>query len=143
MGKPEDYLEVNKVLLNALSEKNERKIKCKGEIKKPVALDDGVSVGEKSAVGPYAILGKNVNVGKNVRIENAIIFPEAAVSDFTSISNAIIGERAIIGKRVKIEGGCILGDYVKVKDDVSLTGKVSVCPAKEVSADTATCQCII
>ena len=143
MGKPEDYFEVNKVLLNALSDKNECKIKCEGEIKKPVALDDGVSVGEKSAVGPYAILGKNVNVGKNVRIENAIIFPEAAVSDFTSISNAIIGERAIIGKRVKIEGGCILGDYVKVKDDVSLTGKVSVCPAKEVSADTATCQCII
>ncbi|MGB9740917.1 MAG: sugar phosphate nucleotidyltransferase [Candidatus Bathyarchaeia archaeon] len=143
MGKLEDYFRINRVLLNALPDKHEYNIECKGEIRKPVAFDNGVSISEKSIIGPYAILGKNVKIGKNVRIENAIIFPEVTISDFASIDNAIIGEGAVIGRRVKIEGGCVLGDYVKVKDYVSLIGRVSVCPAKEVSPDTATYRCII
>lgn len=142
MGKPEDYLEINRILLNSLPNNYEYKIACKGEIKKPVALDNKVSIGEESTVGPYAVLGKNVKVGRNVQIQNAIIFPETFVSDFASIKNTIIGEGVVIGKRVKIEG-CVLGDRVKIRDDVILTRKVSVCPAKEVSADTATWECII
>lgn len=140
VGKPEDYLELNKILLNSLSDKG--KYKAEGEFTEPVAFDKGVLIGEKSIIGPYVILGKNVKVGKNVCIQNAIIFPETVVSDYASINNSIIGEGAVIGKRVRIENGCVIGDRVKVKDDVFLT-KISVCPAKEVSADTETCGCII
>jgi mannose-1-phosphate guanylyltransferase len=143
VGKPEDYMEINRILLNSLTTKSKPKIRCKGEIKEPVALDNGVSIGEKSIIGPYAILGRNVKVGRNVQIQDAIIFPETVISDAASIKNAIIGEDVAIGRRARIEGGCILGDHVKVKDDVALTKKISVCPAKEVSADTETCECVI
>lgn len=143
VGKPEDYMEINKLLLNSHKDKRARKNMCKGEIVEPVALDNGVLIGEKSTVGPYAILGKNVNVGRNVHIKNAIIFPEARVLDYASINNAIIGERVVIGRKAKIGGGCILADDVKVKDNVSLIKKISVCPAKEVADNTTTCECII
>jgi len=68
-----------------------------------------------------------------VRIENSIVFPNAIISDFTSIRGAIIGEGAIIGRWVKIEDNCIVGDYAMIKDNVTFTQGVTVCPSKEVS----------
>lgn len=143
VGKPEDYMEINKILLNSQANKHKQKIMCKGEIVEPVAFDKGVSIGEKSIVGPYAILGKNVTVGREARIRNAIIFPETTVSDYASIDNALIGERVVIGAKAKIGGGCVLADGVKVKDGASLVRRISVCPAKEVADNTTPCECII
>lgn len=143
VGKPEDYMEINKFLLNSHKNKCKHKIVCRGEIIEPVALDKGVLIGEKSIIGPYAILGRNVRVGRGVHIQNAIIFPETTVSDYALIDNAIVGERVIIGMKAKIGEGCILADGVKVKDGVYLMKRISVCPAKEVANDAATCECII
>ncbi|MEM3695267.1 MAG: NDP-sugar synthase [Candidatus Bathyarchaeia archaeon] len=143
VGKPEDYMEINKLLLNSDANKCRRKIMCKGKIVEPVALDKGVSIDEKSIVGPYTVLGRNVEVGREARIRNAIIFPETTVSDYASIDNAIIGEHVVIGMKAKIGGGCILADGVKVRDGVSLVRNILVCPAKEVTDNTTICKCII
>jgi mannose-1-phosphate guanylyltransferase len=133
IGKPEEYLQTNKLLLDAIGNRQKHKSADKFELKKPVALDKGVSIGEKTVIGPYAVLGKNVTVGRNVQIRDSVIFPDATIDDFTSIKGAIIGEDAVIGKNVKIGKGCIIADQAKVKDNVSLTEEAAVCPAKEVS----------
>jgi len=133
IGKPEEYLQTNRILLDANSNKQKHKSTDKFELKNPAALDKGVSIGEKSVIGPYAVLGKNVTVGKNVRIRNSVIFPDAKIDDSTSISGAIIGEGAIIGKKVRISKGCIIADQAKIKDNVSLAKEAAVCPAKEIS----------
>jgi mannose-1-phosphate guanylyltransferase len=133
IGKPEEYLQTNKILLDALVNRQKHKSADKFELKNPVALDKGVSIGEKSVIGPYAVLGKNVTVGKNVQIRDSVIFPDTKIGDFTSINGAIIGEGAIIGKKVRISKGCIIADQAKVKDNVSLAEEAAVCPAKEVS----------
>lgn len=135
IGKPEEYLMTNKILLDALADKQRHRKKGKFDLKNPVALDEGVTIGENSIIGPYAVLGKNVTVGKNAQISNSVIFEDAKIDDFTIISGALIGEGAIIGKKVKISQGCIIADQAKVKDGVSLPEKVTVCPAKEVSKD--------
>jgi len=133
IGKPEEYLQTNKVLLDAIGNKQKHKSTDKFELKNPVALDKGVSIGEKSVIGPYAILGKNVTIGSNVQISDSVIFPDTKIDDSTLINGAIIGEGATIGKKVRISKGCIIADKAKVKDNVSLKGEVAVCPAKEVS----------
>jgi mannose-1-phosphate guanylyltransferase len=133
IGKPEEYLQTNKLLLDTIGNRQKYKSTDKFELKKPIALDKGVSIGEKSVIGPYAVLGKNVSVGKNVHISDSVIFPDATIDDSTSINGAIIGEGAIIGKNVRIDKGCIVADQAKVRDRVSLTEEVAVCPAKEVS----------
>jgi len=143
IGELEDYIEANKVLLDSLSNKQEYKIGKKAEVKKPVAFDKGVSIGEKSVIGPYAVLGRNVIVGNNVHIQCSVVFSRTVISDFASINGAAIGEGAVIGRGVKIGRGCILGDHVKIKDDVSLAGGVSICPAKEVSESVLTPKCIV
>ena len=143
IGKLEDYLKINKVLLDFFANQQEYKSASKVKVKKPVAFDKGVSIGQKSVIGPYAVLGRNVIVGKNVQIQNSIIFPGAVISDFSSIDGAIIGENVIIGKGVKIGEGCVLGDHVIVEDYVSLVKGVLVCPAKEVSESVLTPKNII
>jgi NDP-sugar pyrophosphorylase family protein len=66
-------------------------------------------------------------------MKDSVVFPDAVISDFSTVNGAIIGEDSVIGKRVKINRGCLLGDRVKIRDNVTLSSGVSVCPAKEVS----------
>jgi mannose-1-phosphate guanylyltransferase len=131
IGKPEDYLEANKIILDSLF-KTLKQIKAKDfELRKPVAFDNGVFIAEKSVIGPYAILGKNVIVGNNSQISNSVIFPDVEIGEFASVDGAIIGEGAKIGKNVKISCGCIIADHAKIRDNLELSGKI--CPGKEVA----------
>ena len=130
IGKPEEYLETNKILLNSIICKKHNHEMF--ELRNPVAIEKGVTIGENSIVGPYAVLGKNVTIGKNVQISDSVIFADAKIDDDSVICGALIGEAARIGKRTKISDGCIIADHAKVKDGASLHEKVSVCPAKEI-----------
>jgi len=143
IGKPEDYLQLNKILLNSVATVEKYNIRNKVKVNPPVAFDKGVSLGENSVIGPYAVLGRNVTVGKNVRIQDSVVFPRTVISDFSSINGAIIGEGVIVGTRVKIDKECVVGDLVKIKDAVTLTEGVSICPAKEIFESVLTAKCIV
>jgi len=138
IGKPEDYLEINKILLDSIAGQSKTVTRKDVEIRKPVFFDRRVSLGRKSVTGPYVVLGRDVVVGKNARIQNSVIFSEAEISDFASINGAIIGEGVFIGKNVKIDKGCVLGDHVKMMDNTVLSEKVWVCPGREVSESVLT-----
>jgi len=133
IGKPEEYLQTNKIMLDCLAETLKQEKAINFELKNPVAFDKGVSIAEKSVIGPYAILGKNVTVGKKVQISNSVVFPHATIGDFTTVNGAIIGEGAHVGKQVTLARGCIIGDDAKIKDNLHLSGASSVCPGKEVA----------
>jgi NDP-sugar pyrophosphorylase family protein len=130
IGKPEEYLETNKTLLDSIVCKKNKNSSF--EIKNPVALEKGVSIGENSIIGPYTVLGKNVVIGKNVQIRDSVIFADAKIDDDSVICGALIGEAARIGKNTRILDGCIIADHAKIKDGTSLFDKVHVCPAKEI-----------
>ncbi len=132
IGKPHEYLEANKIVLDSLAKKAQQD-NSEPYLKGPVALDTGVLVGEKSVIGPYAILGKNVKVGSNVKISNSVIFAEAQIADGAVLNGAIVGEGAKIGKGAKLTKGCVVGDLAKVKDSVHMHDGQVVCPAKEVT----------
>ena len=142
IGKPEEYLQLNRTLLDLLPHKKAGKRKTLFEVKNPVVFGKKVLIGEKSVIGPYVVLGQDVTIGKNVMIYNSIVFPGTVIDDFASISGAIIGEDVIVGKEVKIESGCIVGDHAKIRDNVLLAKNVSVCPAKEVSESVLTPRCV-
>ncbi|MCL2172812.1 MAG: NDP-sugar synthase [Candidatus Bathyarchaeota archaeon] len=133
IGKPEEYLQANKIILDKIYEKNKSKLSKNIEAKKPVAIDKRVIIGKKTVIGPYAILGKNVVIGDNVQIYDSIVFSGAKIGDNTIIKGAIIGEDAVIGKNVQVNIGCIIADQAKIKDNLNLTKELSVCPAKEIS----------
>jgi mannose-1-phosphate guanylyltransferase len=131
IGKPEEYLHTNKLILETCSDKprRNRKFLCKS----PVAIGKSVVIGENSVIGPCAILGNNVTVGKNVQIRDSVIFEDARIDDDATIEGALIGESARIGKKAKISEGCIIADHARVKEGAFLHEKVHVCPAIEVA----------
>jgi mannose-1-phosphate guanylyltransferase len=131
IGKPHEYLEANKVVLNSIAKT--RKEQTAPYVNGPVAIDEGVIVGEKSIVGPYAVIGKNVKIGDNVLITNSVVFAEAHIADGAILNGAIVGEGAKIGKGVKLPKGCVVGDLAKVKDSIHMHDGQVVCPAKEVT----------
>jgi mannose-1-phosphate guanylyltransferase len=142
IGKPEDYLEVNKTLIASIPNQQKCKIGNETKIKKTVVFGKEVSVGEKSVIGPNVVLGRNVIAGSNVHIQDSIILQGTVISDFVSMNEAIIGEGVFIGKKVKIGRGCILGDHVKIKNGISLADRVLICPAKEISESVLSSKCI-
>ena len=133
IGKPEEYLQTNRILLNTLNVKPKRKSPNKFELQPPIALDKGVSISKGAIIGPYAVLGRNVTVGRNTQIRDSVIFSGTKIGDSALINGAIIGEEAIIGDSVRIGKRCIIADHAKILKDVSLSENTSVCPAKEVS----------
>lgn len=147
IGKPGDYLKANWLLLDAEIKKSylgmDVSLEMGVEIKEPAVVDEGVNIGQKSKIGPYAVIGKDVVLGKGVRVENSIVFPGTIISDFASIKGAIIGEEAIIGRWVKIKEDCIIGDHATIRDNVTLTRGVTVCPSKEVTESVSTPTCLM
>ncbi|MEM0008220.1 MAG: NDP-sugar synthase [Candidatus Bathyarchaeia archaeon] len=143
IGKAEDYLEINKILLDSLRGRLKNVMRGGGQVNEPVFCDESTTIEDGSTIGPYAVLGKNVTVGRNVYIKNSIIFPGVSISDDSFINGTIIGENAIIGRGVKISGNCVIGDCAVIGDNVSLAEGVSICPAKEVYRDVSEAKCII
>jgi len=131
IGKPKDYLELNRLMVRGSDNKLASKFN-NVNVKKPVAFGKKVSVWKESVIGPYTILGAEVTVGKNVRIRNSVILNAAAVSDSAVIDGAIIGEGVTIGKHCQINKGCIIGDHAKIKDKITLAADTHVCPADEI-----------
>jgi mannose-1-phosphate guanylyltransferase len=131
IGKPEEYLQTNKAMLETHADKllENRNF----EYKSPVAIGKGVSIGERAVIGPCVVLGNHVTVGRNVQIRDSVIFEEAKIDDEAIVEGALIGEAARIGKKAKISEGCIIADHAKVKDGAILREKVHVCPAVEIA----------
>jgi NDP-sugar pyrophosphorylase family protein len=133
IGKPEDYLKANKVMLEANKEKLLETDVVSGKIIEPVMFDSGVTLGENSKIGPYTVLGRGTVLGNNVRLENSVVFPEATILDSASITGAVIGEGATVGEGAIVSQGCVIGDYVTIGDNVKLDKNVTVCHSKVVN----------
>ncbi|MBS7632384.1 NDP-sugar synthase [Candidatus Bathyarchaeota archaeon] len=138
IGKPEEYLEINRILLSRTKEPQRHRTSLGSQIREPAAIGKATVIGKRSIIGPNTVLGHNITVGDNVRIQDSVIFDGTEIDDSAQIQNAIIGGHVKVGKRANIPKGCILGDYVKIRDDVSLAEGVTICPAKEISESVAT-----
>lgn len=147
IGKPDDYLRANWLLLDAQTKsghpKTGVKLEIKAEIREPVLFGKGVNIGQESKVGPYVVLGEDVVLGKGVCIKNSVIFSGVTISDFASIRGAVIGEETIIGKRAKIEETCFIGDHATVRENVTLARGVTVCSFKDVPESVTESTCLI
>jgi mannose-1-phosphate guanylyltransferase len=132
IGKPTEYLQANKTILDSIGNTLKKPDAGVFESRYPVAIDRGVVIGEKSVIGPYAVIGRNVKIGKNVTIISSVVFADTEIGDSVKLNGAIVGEGARIGRHADIGRGCIIADQVKVKENVRMNDGSTVCPAKEI-----------
>jgi mannose-1-phosphate guanylyltransferase len=135
VGVPQEYLNANAAILGKMSRDtvNENAdVDPTATVKPPCVFGYNVHIGADSVIGPNVSIMDNTHVGRGVTIENSIIFAGATVEDSSSVRNAIIGENAVLGQGVRVEPRSLIGDYAQIKDGVTITGGVTICPAKTV-----------
>ncbi|MEM3506928.1 MAG: NDP-sugar synthase [Candidatus Bathyarchaeia archaeon] len=142
IGKIEDFIEANKILLSNFYKKSlviEEGTLIDSTVKliPPILIKKGVEVKSNSIIGPNSIINSGTIVEKGSKIENTIIFNNSYIGELSSITGAIIGEKVYIGKNVKIGKGCIISGGVFIHDNISLAEDVIVCPYKEIDKDIA------
>ncbi len=136
MGVPDDYLRANQMILRrfegGVREGEGAKIDVDARIVAPCYIGAEAEIMARSRVGPNATICDHAQIGEGCRVMNSVIFPGAALGDHTTVRNSIIGENAVLGRRVNVESGSLIGDYSTIREGVTITGGVSICPSKEV-----------
>jgi len=66
-----------------------------------------------------------------VRLKNCVLLPGVTIKNYSYVSDSIIGWDSTIGRHCRLEGLCLLGEDVTVKDEVFLN-ETTICPNKSV-----------
>jgi mannose-1-phosphate guanylyltransferase len=135
IGEPQDYLGANAMMLtkNNLNEYGENpEIDPSVVIRKPCNFGDNLRIGADSFIGPNVSIGNGVQIGKGCRIENCVVFDGVTIENYSSVKSAILGENSVLERWVKVESGSLIGDYAQIKDGVTITEGVSICPSKTI-----------
>lgn len=135
IGEPQDYLGANAMMLtkNNLNKCGESpEIDPSVVIRKPCNFGDNLRIGADSIIGPNVSIGNGVQIGKGCRIENSVVFDGVTIEDYSSVKSAILGENSVLERWVKVESGSLIGDYAQIKDGVTITERVSICPSKTI-----------
>ncbi|UCC33951.1 MAG: NDP-sugar synthase, partial [Candidatus Bathyarchaeota archaeon] len=146
IGKPADFIEANRLLLESRITMLSSPTKDVGkgtEMKRDVAIGKGVVLGEDSTIGPNVSIGERVVVGNRVHIRNSIIFPHTRIGDHVTIDGAIVGQSVTIKKGVEIRRGCLIGDGALIQVDATLRQDTKVCPSGKVAKDTPVSKCLV
>uniref|UniRef100_A0AC35F077 Mannose-1-phosphate guanylyltransferase n=1 Tax=Panagrolaimus sp. PS1159 TaxID=55785 RepID=A0AC35F077_9BILA len=98
----------------------------------PVLIHESVKIPSKAVIGPHVVIAENVIIEEGVRIKNSTILPNTILKQHCFINTSIIGRKCIIGQWVRIENTSVIGDEVKVNDEIYLNG-ARVCHNKTIT----------
>ncbi len=143
VGKPEELLEGNILLLNDILKNIDKKnliddtldIEGKALIYPPVAIGENVVIRKNCKIGPNAIIGNNVYIDSNTEVKDSLIYNEAYINKNVKIENAIISDNCVIHDRVELKGNgqnlIILASFVEVLENIKLVAppnnSITVC----------------
>ncbi|GAG88141.1 unnamed protein product, partial [marine sediment metagenome] len=145
IGKPEELLEGNILLLNDLIKNLKEKkknlidntVKFDGKVLvyPPVAIGRNVLIGNNCVIGPNAIIGDDVYIDKDTEIKESLIYNETYISKEVKIEKSIISDNCHIHDGAILKGNkqnlVILASYVEVLKNISLmapnTSSISIC----------------
>jgi len=133
IGQPKDFITGTCLHLNALKKKSpERLYQGKGH-KGNVLVHPTATVHEDVQIGPNVVVGPDAVIEKGTCLSRCIVMKGARVKSHSWVQNSIIGWRSTVGKWVRMEGVCVLGEDVHIKDEIYLNG-AKVLPHKSLAA---------
>lgn len=141
IGQPKDYLTGMCLYLNHLREKQPetlyKEVSETGDgsqnstIVGNVLTDPSVKIGKNCKIGPDVILGKDVVIEDGVRIRRTTVLEGAKIKSHSWLDSTIVGWKSTIGKWTRIENVSVLGQDVKVADEIYMNG-IRVLPHKSI-----------
>lgn len=137
IGQPADYLIGQRLHLNHIREKDQKRLASGDHIVGNVIIDPSAKIGNGCLLGPDVVIGPNAVVEDGARIRGSVLFAGARVRQGAMVADSMIGWASTVGRWARLESDgrdiTVLGEDVAVKDEISLLG-VRVCPHKGVKA---------
>ncbi|TFG23475.1 MAG: NDP-sugar synthase [Promethearchaeota archaeon] len=145
IGKPEELLEGNILLMNDLITNLKEKVnnliddtaKLDGKvlIYPPVTIGENTVIRNGCAIGPNVVIGDNVYIDVNTEIKESLVYSETYISKGVKIEKAIISDNCHIHDKAILKGNeqnlIILASYVEVLKNIKLIAShmnsLSVC----------------
>ncbi|KAF8571360.1 hypothetical protein P879_05336 [Paragonimus westermani] len=122
IGQPADYLIGMRLYLNHLFEKKSPELNSRSGLLGNVLVDPTAKIGTDCRIGPNVTIGAHVVIEDGVRISNTAIFSKSVVRSHTWLHNCIVGWRSTVGRWVRMENMTVLGEDVRVGDELFLNG---------------------
>ncbi|MEM0296754.1 MAG: NDP-sugar synthase [Zestosphaera sp.] len=139
IGVPTDYLKANLSALRYLMPEGfispTAEIDQDVEVIQPVFIDEFVRLETGSVIGPYTLIGRNSIVGSSSRIADSLLLDNVVIGSASHMKGVIVGAGSHIGRWARISSGVVLGDEVRVYDEVFITRDVTILPHKELNED--------
>jgi len=131
VGQPKDYLTGMCLYLNSMKTKKPELLASGAGIIGNCIIDPSVKIGKNCKIGPNVILGANVVVEDGVRIRRTTVFEGATIKSHSWIDSTIVGWKCRVGQWARCENVCVLGEDVKIADEIYLNG-IRVLPHKTI-----------
>lgn len=136
VGQPKDYLSGLKLHLDSLRIHKPADLATGAQYKGNVLVDPTATIGEGCVIGPDVCIGPGCAIGSGVRLSNCVIMKGVSIKDHAKVESSIVGWDSKVGKWSRLEGFCVLGEDVEVRDEVYMNGAV-VLPHKEIKESVA------
>jgi len=143
VGQPKDYLTGMCLYLDSLEEKAPQQLASGSYVfEGTVMVDPTAKIGEGCEIGPHVVIGPNVVVEDGVRIQRSTIMAEAVIKSHAWVKSSIVGWRSTVGRWVRLDGVSVLGEDVRIRDELYVNG-ARILPHKEISENITEPQIIM
>jgi NDP-sugar pyrophosphorylase family protein len=139
VGSPERYLLATQMLLERMTSDAAADVLVVGDaaiagsalIEGPVAIADGVRVGERAQITGPCVLGARAFVGDDAIISGSVLWADASVADGTRIATSILADGVSVGDRASMSNA-VLASGAVVGEGIALPDGARVMPGERV-----------
>ncbi|CAG0920107.1 unnamed protein product [Notodromas monacha] len=132
IGKPEDFLKGMSLFLGFLSRLKHSDISLEEGMRGNVLKDSSAKIGKGCLIGPDVTIGPGVVIEDGVCIKRCTVMKDTVIKSHSWLENCIIGWRCVVGQWARLENLTVLGEDVRVADEVHINGGM-VLPHKEIT----------
>jgi len=142
VGQPPDYLTGMTLYLNFIS-KNPSAVQSDSTLSTgpkftgPVLVHKTAKIGKDCKIGPNVVIGPHCVIGDGVRLQRCTLMESSIIKAHAWVKSAIVGWRCTVGAWARLEGITVLGEDVKVGDEIYLNG-ARVLPHKSIKDNVPT-----
>nr|CUU98657.1 hypothetical transcript [Hymenolepis microstoma] len=133
IGRPEDFLLGTHMYLEYLRVNGNLEHRDPPDFLGNVLIHPSVKIGSDCVIGPDVTLGPDVCIEDGVRIQDSAILSGAIIRSHSWLDGSIVGWNSDVGRWTRLENGTVLGECVRLNDEVYLNG-VFVLPYNLVTA---------
>ena len=143
LGQPKDYISGTQIYLASLQKKSSPLLSKPGPtIIGPVLVDPSAKVAPTAVLGPNVCIGAGCVINEGARIANSTILDNAVIGAHAYVHTSIVGWKCNIGRWVRMENLSVLGQEVRVSDELYVNG-AKVLPFKDLTASVQTPEVIM